>query len=218
MVSIAARVQAHPSRREIRQRLLDGLDGIPTEVIETEFEPPNPWYGYLACLDAPPDCSHLLIVQDDAVTCRNLAPALERIATAQPDYPICLYLGMLPPQKNIALRAAIKKQVYVELSWASAFLPIVAVLWPIGKAIHFREWGQLHGRVHRNGLPFHEASDDAMGGRWWRSTQQTILATIPSLVEHPDDVISTIGRTNLGRTALFWHGTDWDALSIEWRQ
>jgi hypothetical protein len=43
-----------------------------------------------------------------------------------------------------------------------------------------------------------------------------VVATIPSLIEHPDDVISTIARSNTGRTALFWHGEHWDALSIDW--
>lgn len=191
---------------------------MPVEVVETAFDPPNPWFGYIACLTDPPDCTHLLIVQDDTIACRNLAPALELIAEARPDNPICLYLGMLPPQKHVALKAAMQGKVFAELSVASAFLPIVAVLWPIALAHEFREWGLANGRTHRNGRPFDERSDDAMGGNWWRKTRQTVLATIPSLVEHPDDCVSTIARSNAGRTALFWHGPDWDALSVDWSQ
>jgi hypothetical protein len=216
-LNIACRVQSHPSRRELRERLLPALAGMPVEVVETDFDPPNPWMGYLACMDAPPDCTHLLIVQDDCVACRNLTPALHLIAQAKPNNPVCLYLGMLPPQKGIALRAAVMKKKYVELTPASAFMPVVAVLWPIEKLIHFRDWaGAPKVLRRRNGLTLYEASDDAMGARWWRSTRQTVYATIPSLIEHPDDAVSTIGRTNSGRTALFWHGQDWDALSVDW--
>ncbi len=191
---------------------------MPVEIIETDFDPPNPWYGYLECLRDPPDCTHLLIVQDDTVACRNLAPALVKIATVEPDVPICLYLGMLPPQKTEALRAAILHKTFVDLiATSSAFLPIVAVLWPIEKARHFYAWGSDPNRLRqRNGKVFVDRSDDAMGGRWWRSTVQRVVATIPSLVEHPDDVISTIARENCGRTALFWHGEDFDALSVDW--
>jgi hypothetical protein len=68
----------------------------------------------------------------------------------------------------------------------------------------------------RNGLFIEERSDDAMGGRWMRTTRQRVVATIPSLVEHPDDAPSTIARKPGGRTALFWHGVEWDALSVDW--
>jgi hypothetical protein len=160
----------------------------------------------------------LLIVQDDTVACRNLAPALEAIVAVEPDVPICLYLGMLPPQKAEALRAAVLRKNFVELLGNSAaFLPIVAVLWPIAKAREFHAWGSDPNRLRqRNGEVFVDRSDDAMGARWWRTSRQRVIATIPSLIEHPDDAISTIGRTNCGRTALFWHGEDWDALSIDW--
>lgn len=47
---IVARVQSHPSRRVTRERLLDGLAGIPTEVVETDFDPPNPWLFILPTL------------------------------------------------------------------------------------------------------------------------------------------------------------------------
>lgn len=189
---------------------------MPVEVVETAFDPPNPWLGYQACLTDPPDCTHLLVVQDDTVVCRNLTPALEQIALAHPDVPVCLYLGMLPPNKLPALRAGKAGDRYVELV-AASFLPVVAVLWPVGKAAEFLEWASNPNLLRRkNGVVLQERSDDAMGGRWMRTTRQRVVATIPSLVEHPDDCDSTIGRRPGGRTALFWHGTEWDALSVDW--
>lgn len=217
---IAVRVQSHPSRRELRQRLLDGLEGIPTEVIETDFEPPNPWQGYLACLlDPPEDCTHLLIVQDDTIVCRNLLPAMELIATIEPDVPVCLFLGKVPMRtRGEALKAGKAGESFVQVKHGD-FLPVVAVLWPYALACAFHAWGTSPDRLRqRNGQIFQERSDDAMGGRWMRSTQQRVMATIPSLIEHPDDCESTIALSNTGRTALFWHGPEWDALSIEWHR
>jgi hypothetical protein len=217
-VRLAARVQAHPSRRELRERLLPGLEGMPVEIIETDFDPPNPWHGYLECLrDPPPDCTHLLIVQDDTVACRNLPRAAEAIARVEPDVPVCLFLGLLPMRTRAeALRAGKRGERFVTVH-PGDFLPVVAVMWPVAKAAEFLSWGSDPNRLRqRNGKVFEERSDDAMGGRWMRQTRQRVVATIPSLIEHPDDVISTIARSNSGRTALFWHGVEWDALSIEW--
>lgn len=191
---------------------------MPTEVVETDFEPPNPWYGYLECLDAPPPwASHLLVCQDDTIACRNLTPALEAIATAHPTVPVCVFLGKLPMRtRRSALEAGARGEHYVTIHHGD-FLPVVAILWPVDKAVEFHAWGTSPARMRQgNGRTFVERSDDAMGGRWMRSTRQTILATIPSLIEHPDDVPSTISKRPANRTALFWHGPDWDAMSVSW--
>ena len=61
-------------------------------------------------------------------------------------------------------------------------------------------------------------SDDAVVGRWMLVTKQTIRATVPSLVQHPDMEPSLIGRRpawgkDSGRVAL--HLAE-DALDYEW--
>ena len=216
-VSLHCRIQSHPSRRGIRERLLPGLQGMPVEIVETNFDPPNPWKGYLACLDAPPDCTHLLIVQDDTITCRGLTPALEKIARVEPDVPVCLYLGGLTMRSRRAALVAGKAGARFAEIHHGDFLPVVAIMWPVGLARDFYRWGSSPDRLRqRNGRVFDERSDDAMGGRWMRQARQRVVATIPSLIEHPDDVVSTIARSNANRTALFWHGPEWDASTVIW--
>ena len=136
----------------------------------------------------------------------------------EPSVPIVLFLPLLPMMtRKAAMKAGVAGEPFVAMH-VGDFLPVVAVLWPVAKAQEFLVWATDPNRLrHKNGQPFIERSDDAMGGRWMRQTQQRILATIPSLIEHPDDVISTIARTNSNRTALFWHGPEWDALSVQWR-
>lgn len=187
------------------------------EVVETEFDPPNPWFGYLECLRDPPDCTHLLVVQDDTITCQNLTPALGEIAKAQVETPVCLFLGRTPMRtRRAALEAGARGERYVEITHGD-YMPVVAVLWPVEKAAAFRDWGSSPQRLRKhNGRNVVERSDDAMGGRWMKQTRQKILATIPSLIEHPDDSPSTIAKRPANRTALFWWGSEWDALTIEW--
>jgi hypothetical protein len=143
-------------------------------------------------MDKPPACSHLLILQDDVRLVKNFVPAVKSIAKAQPETPVCLFLGRLPRDASSkAERAQKTNRRYVELSRRS-FLPVVAVLWPRHKLIEFREWAienpYLFGRVDTR-------SDDAMAGRWKLVMRETVLCSVPSIVEHPDEAPSTVGRT-----------------------
>jgi hypothetical protein len=211
---IRARVQHHPSRANLLPALLESLAPLPTEVVEHSSDPPSPWAGYRKCLEDPPKCSHLLIVQDDAVLAENFAPAVKQIAKAQPDTPVCLFLGALPRDVMKRAQQAQRANVrYVPLPQRS-FLPIVAVLWPRAKAVEFLEWATEHPVLPGQREP---RSDDAMGGMWKMRTRQHIVVAVPSIVEHPDVEESTIGkRTQWGgkpRTAALFTP---DATRYDW--
>lgn len=190
-MKIHARVQHHPSRAHLIPELLHRLDGLAVEVIEHCSTPPNPWAGYRRCMAAPPSyATHLLIVQDDVQICHNFVPAVKQIAEANPDAPVCLFLGRLPADTKPRVHQAMKMgRRYVTLSWRS-FLPIVAVLWPVAKLVEFREWTEAFPYLPGTREP---RSDDAMAGRWKMVTRQMVRATVPSLVEHPDEELSTVG-------------------------
>lgn len=175
-------------------------------MIVHESYPPSPWAGYKECLRDPPDCSHLLIIQDDAVPCRDFAPALEQVAASNPDFPVCLFLARLPRDASAKAVRAMKlgNKRYISLSWRS-FLPVVAVLWPRHKALEFLAWADRNPTLPGQRAP---RSDDAMAGRWKMVNRETVKATVPSLVEHPDMEPSLIGRRpafgkDSGRVALF---------------
>lgn len=82
---------------------------------------------------------------------------------------------------------------YLELSLRS-FMPVVAVLWPVGTLVSAREWTTANPRLMG---PTEPRSDDAMLGRWKLRTRQRVRATIPSIVEHYDIEPSTIGLTRM---------------------
>ena len=122
----------------------------------------------------------------------NFVDAVGQIAEVNAHVPVCLFLARLPRDASAqAARAMKQNRRYVTVSWRT-FLPIVAVLWPVEKALEFREWADA--TPHLPGTRGEPRSDDAMAGRWKMVTRQTVLACVPSIVEHPDCEPSTIGR------------------------
>jgi hypothetical protein len=162
-----------------------------------------------------PDADHILIIQDDAMPVPGFAAAVNQIAEAHPGAPVCLYLARYPRDTKPRAELAMKmNRRYVMLSWR-CFMPIVAVLWPREKLVEFAAWAEDNPYLLGRADP---RSDDAMAGRWKLVNRETVLATIPSLVEHPDQEPSTIGRTSRqgrdrGRCAMFLAT---DALDYDW--
>lgn len=160
----------------------------------------------------PPDCDHLLIVQDDAVIMDGAVDVLGKVAR---EVPVCLFLARFPRDTKPRVEQAMKMgRRYIRLSQRS-FMPVVAVLWPMPKLVEFREWVKEHPHLPGQREP---RSDDAVAGRWKMITRQEVLCTVPSLVDHPDKEPSTIGMTAMwgkdrGRCAQFLAG---NANEYDW--
>lgn len=174
---IHARVQHHGSRWPLLPGVLRHLAPFSPLVVEHSPPVPDPWGGYQKCLTGLPDCTHLLIVQDDAQPVPGFADAVDRIAARWPDNPVCLWLSASPHNAAGRARRAWGKQLYVPLGPA-AFVPLVAVLWPKVKAEEFLDWSQTAARMTR--------ADDGNVARWMKQTKQEFMVTVPSIVEHDD--------------------------------
>ena len=217
---ILARIQAHPTRAHLYENLAQALAPLPVEIMVHSSDPPSPWAGYkLALSDLPPAVTHALVIQDDATVCANFPLAVERIAAANPDKPVCLFVpGSARWLIKNYLEAMRSHRPYVDMH-PSSFMPVVAVLWPRHKAEEFLEWCQT-AKIPGIRTPWR--SDDAVAGAWMRLTRQSVKATVPSLVEHPDNVEPVKGKSHRaafgkdkGRVALWYIGSD-DPLEIEW--
>lgn len=189
-------------------------------VVSDDGEPPNPWRGYQLCLSGIPEEGHVAVLQDDTVPCRNFAPALELIAAANPNVPVTLFLSKLAKVKrtyNLALlRQGRSRYATVH---TQDLVHVVAILWPVQKAREFMEWIEENPkRIRGDQLT---TSDDACVSRWLKLTQQEFRCTIPSIVQHPDDVPSLVNTEKMsngkdtGRTAAMWIG-DGDPLELDW--
>jgi len=212
------RVQHHPSRAHLLPALFDRLDQHAEVVTDPNPEDrfPSPWRTYRECLTDPGGAtSHLLVLQDDAVPCRNLVAACHLLARPEP---VVLFLGGAPVRMAMeARRAGVRGQRLVPWALRAAdWLPVVAVLWPVEVAGSFIEWC---GSNRLPGDP-NPRSDDAVAGRWARKTRQQVWVTVPSLVQHADVEPSLIGRKARGGRSAWRVAFDWigegDPLQIDW--
>lgn len=145
--------------------------------------------------------------------CRNFALALERIIQSKPDHLVSLFLARLPKEAAPdAARAMKAGHRYIRLR-ARAFVPVVALCWPVHETADFLEFTRTARLATKR-------SDDAAVWQWMARRRKTVWVALPSLVEHPDMVPSTIGRRahwgeDSGRVALFPIG-DQDPLEFQW--
>lgn len=207
------RIQHSPGRESIERLLKDLPPDV--EIIEDSV---SPWSGYQRCLSDLPDAGHVLVLQDDCIIARNFLPALVRIAEANECTPVSLFLSKAPRRTHNLALLRWGRSRYVDVH-PQDLVHVVGILWPVVKAREFMEWITENPKRIR-GLE-EGTSDDAHVTRWARLAGQRIRCTVPSLVQHLDDVPSIVnahrvaeGRDS-GRTAAFWIG-DGDPLELDW--
>lgn len=175
----------------------------------------SPWSGYRKCL-RDPWTPHLCVLQDDVRLCHNFMAACGKLVETRPDDVISLFVGGLPNKTRKDYLEALKAGRHFSPVYFRDIHHCVAVIWPQRKAEQFLEW------TEKNKIPGPQPprSDDAVFGAWARRTRQTVWATVPSLVEHPDDVPSTVhlrarSGADKGRVAISFIG-ERDPLEIDW--
>ena len=207
-------VQYHESRAHLLPSLLASLPPGATVVTDPGGELPSPWRCYLRCLEAlEPDADSLLIAQDDCLPCRDFTETLSRVARRYPSDPVALFVPGIGTLSRRVLDACAANKRYVELPSQNTFVPLVAVLWPRDTVEALLEY-----QAER---PFLKPADDGNIGKWAEATKTRFLATVPSLVEHPDRERSLVGRLamggrNPGRVAACWVGEEMSPLELEW--
>lgn len=208
-------VQSHPSRGDLLPRLLVYLPGAQVVFDPEPDAKPNPWRTYLACLASlDPDAFHLLVIQDDAIVCLDFLATVEKVIEARPDSPICLFIPGVGLLRQAMLDACYRGKQWAEIP-RPAFVPVVAVVWPRADAEALLAYTEAK--------PFARGrtSDDANVAEWMRVTRRTFWMTVPSLVDHPDDVPSLMNQPwmngrNPARTACCWAGREWSPINLDW--
>jgi hypothetical protein len=192
-VKIHYRVQAVERRTKTLDRLLPLLPSAVDVIVDREPGRPNPYRNFLRCLGDPPSgVTHLAVIQDDALPCANFEHRLTPFVEEKPDDLISLFVGGLPGRT--------RREFFEKLGsgehWSHVYFReihhVVATVWPVQLAENFSAW------VKMNRLPGANPprSDDAIVGYWCRKTRRSVWATVPCLVEHPDDFPSTVQMKN----------------------
>jgi len=203
MISVA--VMAHPKRAEMVRELVEILDRPPDSVAWDSKN--DRWHtGRRALLAYDGAASHHLVIQDDALPCRDLVAGIERALPFVPERsPMMLYVGRARPHRKIIERAVATATAGVSwLSMAETYWGPALVI-PTDLIDELVEWcdGQS------------EANYDRRIGRWFRDQRIPVYAPWPSLVEHRDAPSLIRNRTS-GRTAHEFIGLDASALDVDW--
>lgn len=158
---------------------------------------PIPWRGYYRCLQNPPKhATHLCIVQDDALPCQRFEELLTQAVSEKPDDVISLFVGGLSGRTRKDFWEAQKSGARWSPIYFREIHHVVALCWPIPLVHEFLTWyetAKIPG-------PKPPESDDAVIGYWIKSTyadrrvRRSVWATVPCLVEHPDDFPSVVQR------------------------
>lgn len=207
--SLLCRIQHHPSRAHLLPDLLAALEPLYVEVSTHESVPPDPWGGYKQALSNLPDCSHVLVIQDDAQPVPGFSEAVVKIAERHPSTPVCLFMGAAPASTAAAIRRANLRRRYQPLL-PSPFVPLVACLWPTLQARSFLYWARGNKTTR---------ADDGNAAKWMKAARQQFLVAVPSIVEHNDFTPSVKGGRDHRPGAESWRRALFlaeDASDYEW--
>lgn len=206
-MKIVHRVQ-HVAGRDAPLQRLTGLLGACEIITDHEPDDPNPFRNYRRCLADTGDATHIVIVQDDCVPCANFKERVEALVAERPDDMLSLFVGGLTGKTKKDFLAAHARREQWSPVWLRDIHHVVALVWPVAYAAAFLSFIET-ARIPGGTMP---RSDDAAVGYWARNRKVTFWACVPCLVEHPDDVPSTIHRRSrsgdMGRRAIAWLGDD----------
>ena len=172
-------------------------------------DPPNPWAGYELALRnalAHSKAEHLIVLQDDVTVCRGFPLAVRQAIIDRPEHVLSLWVGGLrQPTTKLFRQAQIMGERWVPIHFSDIH-HCVGLVWPRALAQAFLEWTET---AMLPGDGRNQQSDDAIVGAWARRTHTTVWAHVPCLVEHNDDVVSTINRPrgDAGRRAIAFAGS-----------
>jgi hypothetical protein len=218
-VRISVALQHHPSRAELVAQLLPEFEPLSVDVV-SDPQPDGPratWRTYRRALETTPStASHRVIIQDDVELCRSFPTVLERAIAARPDrFLVLCVCGDPMPSKMAVLKAHQDGRTFAELNH-DRWVPTIALVWPaamIQPALEF---------VDAQPWPQAFKADDEIVMRIAVGLKIRPLATVPSLVEHPDRVESVkrkrkafAGRDR-GRVAALFMPDDVDPLELVW--
>ncbi|MDF2751670.1 MAG: hypothetical protein K0S82_52 [Gaiellaceae bacterium] len=129
----------------------------------------------------------------------------ERAEAAIAEHPTALMAFFVPGISSCGsqrvMYALQKREPYANISGATT-IPVVALAWPVEQIPPFLRYCSLPRWANQRG-------DDTVVGYFVKTNRLTVLATVPSLVEHPDIEPSLVrgqnfnGKSRIRKAAYF---------------
>ena len=201
---ISAAVMAHPRRQPFVRELLDRIGEIPVVWDRTDDE----WdTGRRALLAFDPAASHHLVIQDDAVPCRDLVVGIDRATTTSGDQPLGLYVGAV--SKAPPSFAALTSQA---LEGGKPWFAATGPHWGVAICLPTAHIPELVAAMDaRSDVPNY----DARIAKFYANAGIECLYPMPSLVDHRPGP-SLYPHRSGDRRAHRFIGADTSALDVDW--
>ena len=216
-MNVSVAIQAHPSRTEMAEALAARLDA------EIVYDPDpaagrSPWRTYRHALElTPADATHRLIVQEDTDPHPQFPQAAPAAVAAHPSRLIAFFVPGSLQQHCWSMLAACRRDEPWAVLPNDRWCQTVALCWPVALIQPIFDF------VDRQNWDLRRFyADDEIVGRYLHDSGDRALATVPSLVEHPDLVPSILssrrpmGGDDPSRVAFCPPPEDCDVASIDW--
>ncbi|MFI6183790.1 hypothetical protein ACIA8R_50235 [Nonomuraea sp. NPDC051191] len=192
MLKISLAVMYHPSRTRRAEALAERCGPL-TPVLVRDPDPdatPSPLRtAKLAWAAAPPDATHHLVLQDDAVIAQDFAAQLRSVVAQRPDHGIALYVNHVSLRNSYRVRRA----AALGSCWAPVsrheYTPTLGFVLP---AHHARALA-----TYLRTLPDEFRADDEAVTVFCRKQGIPVTAAVPNLLDHAD-LPSIAGNDNHG--------------------
>lgn len=208
MTRVSVAIMAHPARAPWVPMLADDLDRDPVVVWDRGWNDRHTT-GLAALRSYDPQASHHLVLQDDAVVCRDLVAGVEHAMTVAGERLVSLYVGRLRPKRQIASEAATRAEEH-----GAAWIAMPGPWWGVGVVVPTSMIDALADWFERSDTPNYDRRIE----KWADSVGVDCWYTHPSLVDHRTVGNQSLhrGRPSRGRAAHRFIGTDASALTVDW--
>lgn len=202
-IKVSTAIMAHPRRKKFVDELVKDLDRD-VEVVWDRYN--NRWdTGSRALLSYDSNATHHLVVQDDALVCRDLCAGMEealgRLSSIKKPTPLGLYMGRRFRKQCRMYDTSTVSWFTMPLYWGVAIVLPVEL---IDKAV---QWGNRHPGISNYDLRISE---------YLKSRQVPVWHPWPSMVDHRLSPSLVPGRGVRGRYAAQFLGRDASALDHDW--
>lgn len=200
-------VMAHRKRQQFVAELLAALDR-PAKVVWDAGDN-NRWNtGRRAWQAADRTATHGMVIQDDAIVCRNLVAGVEEALSHVPDEsPLCLYTGRVRPFRDLI------QQLVDQAGDGTAWLTMGQIHWGVGIVLPTRYVDDMLAWCDQR---TDVANYDRRISRWCQHMGLTVYYPWPSLVDHRESPSLVPGRSYVGRRAHQFIGAGEYATSRNW--
>lgn len=175
----------------------------------------NTWRCYRACLERGAALSEpFVILQDDCIPVTGFSEAAEQVRAARPEALLVFCIqGMIHSTTRSAIYRALElRQRLLQIRPAN-WIPAMALGWTPELAGRALEWDATQTTLREQ-----STADDGRLYYFTRQRNVEVWATVPSIVDHPDDV-ETVGGARKGKrrpsrsTLALFEG---DASKVAW--